>query len=545
MKRTPPMPAGPPLQGPTETGSRIPVQWALLVGLLCLFTIAAVVVSNGNPAVALAPSLIAVLVGVIWVLPLRVPMLTLLALSWTLEIAGDAFASNLVQTPLRVVGTLLFAKLNLSIPVDALVVSGFDLLLLLFGVVIVYRHSTRSRIDRIGWVEAPRPIWQFAVLALVAIAWMTIFGMARGGSFRFALWQITKHLYLPLVYLLMAEALRGPADAVVVGRVVLGAGIFRSVEAMILRRMFPSTDLFPHAVTHHDSVLFATCVAILLAMLLERPTRRALRICALLLPIFLGGMIANHRRLVWTELAAVAAFFFVITPLGRFKRFVLRSLVVSIVPLLIYGAVGWNSQQRLFGPVRMFRSLFDANVDSSTRWRDFENYDLVATFSKSPLLGSGFGHPFIEELKLPDITKDYELEPYIPHNSVLGLWAFGGLVGFALLWAIYPVGMFFTVRAYRSSRTRIERITALGAAAVQICYVMQGYGDLGFGTWGPVFTVATAYALVGKICVANGAWPARFSRARVGDPPRVQDPAGIPPPATLPFPRARPRTYEG
>jgi hypothetical protein len=43
---------------------------------------------------------------------------------------------------------------------------------------------------------------------------------------------------------------------------------------------------------------------------------------------------------------------------------------------------------------------------------------------------------------------------------------------------------------------------------------MQGYGDLGFGTWGPVFTVATAYALVGKICVANGAWAAAASRAR-------------------------------
>jgi len=46
--------------------------------------------------------------------------------------------------------------------------------------------------------------------------------------------------------------------------------------------------------------------------------------------------------------------------------------------------------------------------------------------------------------------------------------------------------MFFTVRAYRWSRTPVERITALGAAAVQICYLMQGYGDLGFGTWGPV-----------------------------------------------------------
>jgi O-Antigen ligase len=544
MKNTPPIPAGPPLPGPTETGSRIPLQWALLVGLLCLLTVAAVVMGNGSPAVALAPCVIALLVGAVWVFPLRVPMLTLLALSWTLEIAGDAFGSNLVQTPLRVVGTLLFAKLNLSIPVDALVVSGFDLLLLLFVVVIAYRHSTRSRIDRIGWVEAPLPIWQFAVLALVAIAWMTIFGLARGGSFRFALWQITKHLYLPLVYLLMAEALRGPVDAATVGRVVLGAGIFRSMEAVILRRMHPSLDIFPHAVTHHDSVLFATCVAILLAMLLERPTRRTLKICALLLPIFLGGMIANHRRLVWTELAAVAAFFFLITPLGRFKRFFLRSLVVSIVPLLIYGAAGWNSPGgRLFGPVRMFRSLFDAKVDSSTRWRDLENYDLVVTFSKNPLLGSGFGHPFIEELKLPDVTKDYELEPYIPHNSVLGLWAFGGLLGFALLWAIYPVGMFFTVRAYRWSRTPTERITALGAAAVQICYVMQGYGDLGFGTWGPVFTVATAYALVGKICVANGAWPA--SRARRDDQPPLVRASGSPPSVTLPFPRARPGTSEG
>jgi O-antigen ligase len=293
-----------------------------------------------------------------------------------------------------------------------------------------------------------------------------------------------------------------------VGRIVLGAGVFRSAEALIVRQMFPSTELVPHATTHADSVLFATCVAILLAMMLERPTRRSLKICALLLPIFLGGMIANNRRLVWTELAIVVAFFFLITPLGRAKRFLLRTLVISLLPLLLYAAVGWNSQLRIFGPVQTFRSLFDANVDGSTRWRDLENFDLVFTFTQNPLFGSGFGHPYIEAIKLPDVLAQYELEPYIPHNSVLGLWAFGGLVGFALLWAIYPIGMFFTVRAYRWSRTPAERITALGAAAVQICYLMQAYGDLGFGTWGPVFTVAASYALVGKICVANGAWPA-------------------------------------
>ena len=57
-----------------------------------------------------------------------------------------------------------------------------------------------------------------------------------------------------------------------------------------------------------------------------------------------------------------------------------------------------------------------------------------------------------------------------------------------------------------TARTPEERVTALSALAVQICYIMQGYIDLGFGTWGSVFAVAASYALVGKMCVANGAW---------------------------------------
>ena len=157
--------------------------------------------------------------------------------------------------------------------------------------------------------------------------------------------------------------------------------------------------------------------------------------------------------------------------------------------------------------------MLDSASNSSSLWRDLENYDLVYTYSQAPLLGLGFGHPFIEKIQLPDVTRSYELEPYVPHNSVLGLWAFGGLLGFAFIWAVFPVGFFFTVRAYRWSRTPAERITALSAAAVQICYLIQGYGDLGFGTWGSVFTVAASYALVGKICVANGGWGQQTARA--------------------------------
>src|SRR5260370_29028926 len=132
----------------------------------------------------------------------------------------------------------------------------------------------------------------------------------------------------------MAEALRGPIDAAAVGRILLGAGVFRSAESIILRQIYPSTWSFPSTTTHHDSVLFATCVAILLAMVLERPTRRSLKICALLLPIFLAAMVANNRRLAWTELTMVVIFFFLITSLGRIRRFLVRTMVISLVPLL-------------------------------------------------------------------------------------------------------------------------------------------------------------------------------------------------------------------
>jgi len=86
------------------------------------------------------------------------------------------------------------------------------------------------------------------------------------------------------------------------------------------------------------------------------------------------------------------------------------------------------------------------------------------------------------------------------------------------------VGFFFTVRAYRWARTPQERVTALGATAVQVCFLLQGYADLGFGSWGPVFTLAASYALVGKICVANGAWGAAATAdPALEAPPRPAD----------------------
>jgi len=227
----------------------------------------------------------------------------------------------------------------------------------------------------------------------------------------------------------------------------------------------------------------------------------------------------------------VAVFFWIVTPWRPLKRRVGRWLVLGFLPLLLYAVAGWGAPPSVvFWPVQKVRSMTDSSANTSTLWRDLEIYNLVYTYSQNPLVGSGFGHPFIERVKLPDVTASYELEPYVPHNSVIGLWAFGGVVGFAMIWAIFPVGLFFTVRAYRWARTARERVTALGAAAVQICYLLQGYGDLGFGHWGTVFTIAAGYALVGKICVANGGWA--LATESPPSPPDPQHPGAEPPSVT-------------
>jgi hypothetical protein len=409
---------------------------------------------------------------------------------------------------------VLWAKLNLLVPFSPLVITGFDLLAILLLALVVVRRFTRTALDREGWVPSPRPIGLFAWLTVVAVLLITAYGLARGGSFRFVLWQAIKWLYLPLVYTLMNQGLRGQKDAWLCGKVLLGAGVFRSLEAILIRFRYPSLIEMPHTTSHHDSVLFATCFAVLVARALEAPSRRAYRSLVLLGGLFVWAMVANNRRLVWTELAMVLVLFWLVTPWRPLKIRIARVAALALLPGLLYVGAGWNAHSKVFSPVQKIRSIVDSKRDASTAWREMENLNLIVTFKEKPLTGLGFGHPMVEAVKLPDVTAAYELEPYVPHNSVLGLWAFGGLLGFALLWGVFPVGMYFTVRAYRFARDPVERMTALGAAAVQICYVMQGYGDLGFGTWGPVFTVATAYALVGKICVARGAWPMRWNASQ-------------------------------
>jgi O-antigen ligase len=225
-------------------------------------------------------------------------------------------------------------------------------------------------------------------------------------------------------------------------------------------------------------------------------------------------MVANHRRTAWVEVGAALAVLFALTPWTRTKRALARVAVLSSPLALLYVAIGWGSTASIFQPVQMVRSIVDSDADPSTAWRDWENYDLFYTLRQNPLFGTGYGHGYIEIVKLPDISQSYALYRFIPHNAILGLWAYGGLVGFTALWAMLVVGVFLAVRAHKHATKASDRAAALSALAAILVYLVHCFGDMGLGTWTSVFTVAPALAVAGQLAVATGAWPNAVRSAR-------------------------------
>jgi hypothetical protein len=223
-----------------------------------------------------------------------------------------------------------------------------------------------------------------------------------------------------------------------------------------------------------------------------------------LLPILMSGMLANGRRMVWVQIALVFLVVYIVAADNPVKRFIRRSVAIASPVIGLYVLAGWNSGSGIFKPVKILRSVVDAKSDGSTFWREMENFDIISTFRLNPLFGTGFGHGYIEFVELPAIG--YTLERYVPHNSILGLWCYCGLFGYAAIALLWAGGVYFAMRAYQATRVPWLRAGALVSFGAVLVYLMQCWGDLGLGSWTGMFTAACAFANSAKLAVATGQW---------------------------------------
>ncbi len=265
-----------------------------------------------------------------------------------------------------------------------------------------------------------------------------------------------------------------------------------------------------YATNHGDSLVFVCAVAVLLGPLFHQPTRRQLWSFAIMTPLIMAGLIANDRRIAWVQLALVVVAFFLMNPAAPLTRRTARAVVLVSPLLLAYVVVGWSSSARVFGPVSFVRNIVqpersDGSLDRSTLFRDIENFNLVQTFRPNPVLGTGFGHPFVQAVEGDALTDfvDYE---FLPHNSMLGVFAFTGAVGFTALFATLIVGMLLAARAATRADTADAAVAAVAVIGCLASYVVHLWADIGFTEAPTIFLVGLALAIAGQLAVSTGEW---------------------------------------
>lgn len=482
---------------------------ALVAGTM-LVTLAALVFSDGGEPWLIAAPLL--LVGAVWAvlrLPVRYPTLALLFLVLSADYLPERPQEMLWPSPLFPLGQALFQQLNALTGLEFLRVPGVDLCILFLLGVAVVRRATGSKLEP-PVTPLPRPLVAACLLSLATIGWMVVYGAVRGGDVRNGLWQWHQLAVLPLLVLLFHFALRGPEDWRALRRVVIAAAFIKACIGayFIVFIARPNAYDVEFSTAHSDSMTFLFAVLCALTPLMERPSGRLFARAGLLLAVVGMGMYFNDRRLAYVSLFGCLLAVYLMQPWTPVKRRLSRALVLLAPVIALYVGAGWNSGARVFAPVQTLRSIIDGQAaEGHLDYRDIENWDLLMTWRARPLLGSGYGHVFLEPIKLPNIAHVFPTYGFHPHNSLLGLFAFGGVVGFTGLWLYLAVTVFLAARAYRHTTEPAYRESALVAMGMVLTYANQCFGDMGVISWICTFIIAATVAHTGKLAVAVGAWP--------------------------------------
>jgi hypothetical protein len=473
-------------------------RWIIAFAVLgSMATVAAAIVTNGSITATVAPTVCAAIVALLWILPIRIPLLALTFL----VLAADATDDGPWNSPLASLGRLLSHNLNKTIPLEALSVPLMAVVLLYLLLIHIHRRLIGSATDTDRLANTARPMLWALGLSFLTVVILCAVGIKRDGDAQMAKNQVQAFVLLILMAYLLAMSLRGTKDHRRLAGVIVAAAAIKSAMVLWIWQV-ALTSPYPFMTSHGDSMLFVCATTILLARVVAEPIRRNALTCLMASPLFLLAMVANNRRLAWVELAAACVTLAIISPASRLKHAVSRALLLSLPVVAIYVGAGWNSESALFAPVQMLRSVGDADVDRSTLYRDVENYNLLYTLRQNPLFGSGFGKPYVEAIVGDDISgfKEYR---FMPHNSVLGLWGFGGVFGFTGLSAALVIGVFMAARGYRSARSAHERMAAFAALSTVIVYEIQCWGDIGFSDKRSIFLVGAALAVAGQLASAT------------------------------------------
>jgi hypothetical protein len=483
----------------------------LLAGGAVLASVAMLVLGDGNPAAALVPPLLLALgVALVW-LPFSTVATAVVFVALVVDDVRARPHQGLWKSPLFAPGRLVYDALDKVSGVPGLKIFGVELLFLLLAALLLLTLLGTQH----GLRRPPSVFTRATLVALGAVVLLEAWGIARGGNVRFSMLQMRPMLLTGLASLVLAHATPHARQARLLLGVVVAAAALRSLVGvyywLAVQSGLDASQLEMgggrYLMTHADTVLLVVALLICISALVARPGRATVLLNALVSPLLLAVIVANNRRLAFVALGlSLLAMYTALQ--GPLKRRVNQLLLILLPVGLLYLAVAWNAQGLWAQPARSLRSLYKGG-DASASMRDIENYNLVLTARKHPILGSGFGHEYDEVSRAFSIEGFLEAYRYLPHNSLLWLVSAGGVVGFTMFWWLLLVGVFLAALVQRHAREPLDHVVAQAGIGAIIAYSVQCFGDMGMQSWLVVVVLATLLGLVASRAAALGVWPER------------------------------------
>jgi hypothetical protein len=388
-----------------------------------------------------------------------------------------------------------------------------------------------------GTRQHAREMDRAILVSLACIAVTFLWGCIRGGSPYFAYYQVWRFLAALLIAYMLMSLVRTERDLVNLGRIVVLAALIRAGLCIyffwthVHGKMFPP----PEFVTNHDDSLLWVVGTLIVSIwaILKRgwvPWTTA----TLVVPCLFYAMVLNTRRLAWVELGLALPVLYVLIGAGP-VRSEINKWVIRVAPVVIvYLVAGLASTSPIFAPVHALLTT-GSNYDPSSLTRQEEARNLLHTLVDlgNPLLGIGWGVPYDKaESYWSNYNADWVLTLYTPHNAILGLAAFSGLVGIIGIWGVVPTAAYLAARGYRGSIDPVPRAAGMVALGTLVAYSVHCYGDIGLQSFQVALIFGAALATAGKVAAWRETRPSTATvSARAGERP-------------TPEPKARERAVE-
>lgn len=432
----------------------------------------------------------------------------------TLIMFGLLFVGWIGEWPLEIDTVLYFGKWRsvfavfapLFAPVPGISLFPWQILLFVLVPFCLVTSGTR-RHSR----EMDRAI--FVSIGCIGIAFL--WGLVRGGSPYFAYYQVWRLLAALLIAYMLMSLVRSERDLVTLGKVVILAALIRATLCIYYfwTYLHGRVNPLPEYVTNHDdSMLWVVATLITAVWAFLKGGRAAWITTALVVPYLLYAIVLNDRRIAWVELGMSLPLIYVLIGRGPLRSRINKWALWTAPLVLAYFVAGIGSDSGVFAPVHALLTA-GSNYDPSSLTRQEEVRNLLHTLvdDGNPILGTGLGLPYDKaESYWSNYDANWVLTLYTPHNAILGLAAYTGILGIIGIWGVVPVGAYLAARGYWGAAAAVPRAAAMVALGSLAAYSVHCYGDIGLQSFAGALIFGAALATAGKVA----AWSEALSAAR-------------------------------